>query len=282
MKTHCKKPVRLPVLFPALLLVCCFLLAGCGRLNGGGAEEDEEGTKTQMAELPPAAPAMGIGRVMSGIVTQREELILIDPGHGFGDPGNGDAEQSYWKDIGVCERDITIVVARMLDEELQKRGFRTAMTHDGETLPADFNYDWNDRFNPDERAACINYISPDYMVSLHVNSAENQSACGAIVFYNLTSQMKWNDWSKPAAEAIARAIDDYVMISAPTKAGSEVDYWFASYAVTRDTHAAGCLIEMGYATNEVDAENMLNEDWQRSMAEGIAEGIKRFFDSKED
>ena len=281
MNTHCKIPLRTLACFLAFLLLASFLFAGCSRLTGKEAEEDEEENRTEIVDLPPAAPAMGIGRVMPGVVTQRDELILIDPGHGFGDPGNGDAEQSYWKDIGVCERDITMTVSRMLDEELQKRGFHTAFTHDGETIPADFNYDWNDRFNPDERAACINYISPDYMVSLHVNSAENQSACGAIVFYNLTSQMKWNDWSKPAAEAIARAIDDYVMISAPTKAGSEVDYWFASYAVTRDTHAAGCLIEMGYATNEVDAENLLNEDWQRSMAEGIAEGIKRFFDSKQ-
>ena len=38
---------------------------------------------------------------------------------------------------------------------------------------------------------------------------------------------------------------------------------------------------MGFATNETDAENMLNEDWQQSMAHAIAVGIARFFDGME-
>ena len=278
---HCKKTTVLFLIFALLFSLTFACLTGCSEKNTGENSGDGVTEKKEVVHLPPASPAMGVGRVMPGLYVDRDELILIDPGHGFDDPGAGDTDASWWKDLEVRERDVTLAVAKMLDEELQARGFRTMMTHDGVTFPEEFNYDGNNKFMPDERAAYINYVAPDYMVSVHVNSAENQGACGAIVFYNLTSQTKWNDWSEPAAEYIADAIDEYVMISAPTKLGNEITHAFASYAVTRDTHAPGCLIEMGYATNEVDAQNLLREDWQRSMAQGIAAGIARFFDSLE-
>ena len=176
------------------------------------------------------------------------------------------------------------IAGRLLDtavEELRKKGFRTMLTHNGEYFPEEFNYDGNNKFHPDERVVYMNYVSPDYIVSVHVNSAGNANACGTIVFYNSTSSSKWNDWSEPAAEYIAEAIDACVEINASTKIENELTFDGASFAVTRDTHAAACLIEMGYVTNYDDAQDMLNEVWQRSMAEGIALGIARFFDSLE-
>ena len=264
-----------------LLLLFLACLTGCSRKEKSG-EDGETVSKREVVDLPPAVPAMGVGRVMPGVWAQRDELILIDPGHGFDDPGNGDGEMSWWLNLDVREREVTMAVAKMLDEELQKRGFRTSMTHDGKSFPQEFNWDGNNKFHVDERVAYVNSISPDYLVSVHVNYAQNQDACGAIVFYDLTSPSKWNDWSEPAAEYIAEAIDDYVMTTATTKLGNEIIYDFASYAMTRDTHCASCIVEMGYASNEVDAQYMLQEDWQLSMAEGIAEGIARFFDSMDD
>ena len=275
---HARKK-RALILGGLLLLLFLVCLSGCSRGESGKEDDGAAQSERQEIELPPAVPAMGVGRVMPGVWAQRDELILIDPGHGFDDPGNGDGDKSWWQNLDVRERDVTLVVANMLREELEKRGFRTAFTHDGTAFPQDFNYDGNNKFMPDERAAYINYVSPDYMVSVHVNYADNQNACGAIVFYDKTSPSKWNDWSEPAAEFIAEGIDDFVVTTATTKVGNEIIYDFASYAVTRDTHCAASLIEMGFASNEVDAQYMLREDWQRSMAEGIAEGIARFFAS---
>ena len=290
MDCHCKRTPcsHLP---RAVLKACSFALAsvlllscfpGCSRKKPevpAETEAIEEIKRVEDVVLLPASPATGIGRVMPSASREREELVLIDPGHGFDDPGNGDAENSYWLDLPVREREVTMAVSKKLEAELQEQGFRTMMTHDGVNRP-EYDWDQNWRFNPDERAAFINYIDPDYMVSIHVNSAASD-ACGAIVFYNLTSASKWNDWSKPAAEEIADAIDEFVLTSATTRTENETTYLDASHAVTRDTHAAGCLIEMGFATNETDAENMLNEDWQQSMAHAIAVGIARFFDGME-
>ena len=278
-----RKRQPVPVRVLALLTALCLLagLCGCRKDTGGEDQGTGPSAKDEVIVLPPDEPMMGIGRITSADAKERDQLILIDPGHGFDDPGNGDGDGSFWRDLGVRERDVTIVVAKMLDEELRKKGFRTMLTHNGEYFPEEFNYDGNNKFHPDERVVYMNYVSPDYIVSVHVNSAGNANACGTIVFYNSTSSSKWNDWSEPAAEYIAEAIDACVEINASTKIENELTFDGASFAVTRDTHAAASLIEMGYVTNYDDAQDMLNEVWQRSMAEGIALGIARFFDSLE-
>ena len=285
MDSLCKKPLAL--LLALTMLFSAAFMDGCRKgTDEKPKQEDktekEDASSSVVIELPPDPPAVGVGRIMPVTVKQRDQLIVIDAGHGFDDPGNGDAPESYWKDLDVRERDVTLVVAKMLDEELQKKGFRTLMTHNGVDHP-DYDFDYHWLFNPNERVAFVNSLDPqpDYFISVHVNSTGNQNACGAIVFYTLNSYYKWNDWSGPASESIAKAIDEMVEITASTRTENETTQLDASYAVTRETHVAASLVEMGFATNEGDAERMLNPDWQRSMAEAIATGIARFFDEME-
>lgn len=179
-----KKKILLPLLASALLLSC----------RPGTAAE-------QTAESPPAVPAMGVGRaaaspdsepavcgesVASGgpyesiretetkpeteVVLERDLLVCIDPGHGFEDGGSGASEASFYPD-GTLEKDVTITVAHLLKDALEKEGFRTVMTHDGKTIPEEYNWDGNDIFNPNERVALMNAPDPDYIVSIHTNAA---------------------------------------------------------------------------------------------------------------
>ena len=104
------------------------------------------------------------------------------------------------------------MVANMVSEDLQKRGFKTVMTHDGIHMPETYNWDGNDRFNPNERVAMMNDLNPDFIVSIHTNTAGNPNACGVQVYYNHVSGFKDNDWNEPAAVSIAEAIDELVEI----------------------------------------------------------------------
>lgn len=283
-----KRPGQLTLL--TLVLLLSALLFGCGRVRdepkvpeSGKTEAEtpaEVSVTTETVSLPPASPATGVGRIMPKVVEQRDTLICIDPGHGFEDGGSGDAETSFFPE-GVVEKDITIAVARLLNEDLTARGFRTVMTHDGVTIPAEFNWDGNDRFNPNERVAMMNALEPDYIVSVHTNTTGNPYACGVQVYYNHISGSKWNDWNEPAAEKIAEAIDEMVETTATTQLCNPITSDNASLAVTRDTHAAAALIELGFCTNEQDAEKLVDPEWQESVAEAIATGITRFFDGME-
>jgi len=236
--------------------------------------------REEVVELPPAMPAVGVGRIMPEVVEQRDILICVDPGHGFEDGGSGDADTSFYP-AGTLEKDITIVVATMVNEDLQKRGFKTVMTHDGVNMPETYNWDGNDRFNPNERVAMMNDLKPDYIVSIHTNTAGNPNACGVQVYYDHVSSFKDNDWNEPAAITIAETIDELVETTAETDLRNPINADNASLAVIRDTHPAACLIELGFCTNEKDAANLTDPTWQASVANAIAEGIERFFDGME-
>ena len=55
--------------------------------------------------------------------------VCIDAGHGFGDVGCGPAY------IGAYEYEITIRVAQLLRDKLEKEGITVILTHDGSTFP---------------------------------------------------------------------------------------------------------------------------------------------------
>ena len=232
--------------------------------------------KTIYAE--PASPATGIGRIMPEVVEPKNWLICIDPGHGFADPGTGPGCFD-----GVYEKDITVAVANLLKISLEDLGYKVVLTHDGITLPALGDTNGDSIFSaPYERPGYINtYIAPDYLVSLHVNASDtNPSACGVNVYYWQTG-LKNNDWSEEIGENIVDAIDDKVVTTAVTRLHSPETTADTNFVILGDTYCAASLVELGYCTNEVDAENMQNPEWQRSIAEAIAAGIDKFFSVRE-
>jgi N-acetylmuramoyl-L-alanine amidase len=258
------------------LLFCVTALFSCS--------SESEGTKpsavenSEKTELPPEEPAQyGVGRVVPVEVVQRDWLICVDPGHGFDDPGTGPALFA----AGTYEREITIAVARYLKTALEERGFNVVLTHDGITMPS--NGDWNgdNIFSaPYERPGYINtYVKPDYLVSLHVNAVEaNPYACGIVVYYS-QSGYKVNEWSHEAGQSIVDAITaSDLETTAITKLTNDKETADASFAINRETNAASSLIEMGFCTNEADAEHLQDPAWQEQLAEAIANGIEAFFD----
>ena len=260
----------------ALLLAAA--VTGCSRREKtpAPAPEQNQASEAEEVKLEPAEPAVGVGRVMPAVVVKKNRTICIDPGHGFYDNGTGEA--SYFPE-GVYEKHVTLAIANFLNQDLIDRGFDTIMTHNGVDVP-EYDWDGNWIFNPNERIAFINAQEVDYVVSIHVNAAGNPDACGVRIFYQ-DNNYKWNDWAKPAAETIKEAIDDTVEITAPTTANDPSTMADSDFAIPRETHAASSLIEVGFCTNVVDAVNLVNEEWQKSVANGIAEGIERFFDNLE-
>jgi len=92
-------------------------------------------------QLPPPAAPVRLGPV-----------VVLDPGHGGTDTGARGAS-------GLLEKDVTLQLARILRSELERLGYRTAMTR-------------NDDANPsyEDRAAVANAYRDPIFVSLHVSS----------------------------------------------------------------------------------------------------------------
>ncbi len=259
-----------------LLLAVSAFSTGCAgkEKSSSPAVEESLHKESEVTVLKPAIPAIGVGREKPAVVVKKNRTICIDPGHVFYDNGTGEA--SHFPE-GVYEKHITLAVSNFLNQALLDRGFDTIMTHNGTDLP-EYDWDGNGIFNPDERVAFINAQKVDYVISIHVNAAGNPDACGVRIYYN-DNNYKWTDWTEPAALAIKEAIDETVEITALTTAYDPSTMADSNFAIPRETHAASSLIKVGFCSNAADAENLVNEEWQKSIANGIAEGIERFFDN---
>lgn len=256
-----KRFLAIAVLLLSLLLLC----SSCGKSKA----HDKVASDADVIRL--GVPSNGLGRETESeevIEIQKKGItICIDPGHGFVDGGCGE-------EFGIVEKDITLAISNLLGEYLEELGYETIFTHDGETFPLSSVDDGNQIFNPNERVAYANTLDTDYFVSIHVNSYVQDTSVSGIRIYYVQNDKKTDSNSEPIAHDIAEALKrEMTLTVAPQVEKQEKN----SYAVVRETKTAASLIEVGFATNKTDAENMVNEEWQKQFAKAVADGINDFF-----
>lgn len=256
-----------------------------GSLFFSCAETQEEEQETT-AEQAAGADSTSTSTTMDYPRTNKDSItVCIDAGHGFGDVGCGPAYMDAY------EHEITLSATKLLQDKLEEKGITVILTHDGETFPtateitslADQygltykpeNMIENDIFSAYERVIWANVLDQqtegglDLFVSLHVNSIENApEVSGMSIDYcednpNLSFL---REFSKELERAYldANLTSEFVIFE---------DTYDDSFIVTKYTEIPAVLIEMGYATNTSDAQNMRSDTWQNSFASLLAEKI---------
>jgi len=249
----------------ALLLLC--QTVSCG------VEEEAETTaepSVPTMTITPAVPGVGIGRVMPVNEEPNGIVICIDPGHGFMDGGTGDGILPD----GLLEKDITMAIALKLSEDLTRYGFTTMLTHDGENPPQAAVYD--QIFNANERAAYANSITMDYFISIHVNSAANTGAEGSRIYY-YDNDRKVKKIGGTVAELMGKKIEENMPEDLDPVIVDQSTDPYNSFALCRELNYPSSLVEIGFCTNENDAEKMVRDDWQEQFAQSLADGINEYF-----
>lgn len=216
-----------------------------------------------------------------------KRVVMLDAGHGFRDIGC-DTDL-----IEGTEADVTISVVKLLKESLENKGITVILTHDGETFPTaeeiktlarkkglEFKEEDiidNDIFSAYERAIYASAIAEDegidLFLSLHVNSIDNNPDISQYEMYY------YEDTAYAAAvnvlcESLEQKLDNKARI-----VGADYEN---SYIVTKLGSHPSLLFEMGYATNERDANNLNSITWRRSFAETLAKEIEAWISSFED
>ncbi|MBQ7558553.1 MAG: N-acetylmuramoyl-L-alanine amidase [Lachnospiraceae bacterium] len=264
---HFKKNAFAAVIF---LLLVCLTFVSCSQK----APADWSGNTETEAAVPASK---GVGRkpqetepepTVDPIETRR--FICIDPGHGYVDGGCG---EGFLGDY--VEKDVTMMVARKLQEVLDGMGFKTVLTHDGVT-PSRGDYDGNNVFSAKERVPYINGLNPDYLISIHVNAFPDDETVSGVNLYYEQNGNKPNEWSEKITESISNAI-----MNGKAETSKITIHNNYTLALTRDTICAASLVEIGFCTNPEDAENMLDEEWQYDLVRAIGMGIYNFFSEAE-
>ncbi|TAE59195.1 MAG: N-acetylmuramoyl-L-alanine amidase [Nostocales cyanobacterium] len=172
------------------------------------------------------------------------------------DPGHGGKEKGALGPTGYPEKDVNLIVSKLLRDELVKKGAIVVMTRE------------DDRdVSLVERQQIIEKEAPNIALSIHYNAlpadgdAENTRGFGTF-------------WYHPQAHSLAIFLQNYVV-----KKLGKPDYgvFWNNLALTRPAVAPAVLLELGFMINPQEFEEIVNPQEQKKMAKTLADGVTEWF-----
>ncbi|MEH1997343.1 MAG: N-acetylmuramoyl-L-alanine amidase [Nostoc sp.] len=187
--------------------------------------------------------------------TRRKPLanfkIVLDPGHGGKETGASGP-------TGYLEKDVNLVVSKLLRDDLVKRGATVVMTREDDR-----------EVSLVERQAIISQEEPAIAISIHHNSLPDDGDAEKIKGFAAF-------WYQPQAHNLAIFLQKYVV----KKLGKpSYGVFWDNLALTRPTAAPSVLLELGFMSNPDEFEQVVNPEEQKKMANAIAQGITEWFRS---
>lgn len=213
---------------------------------------------TPMPATSSSVPKKEISLVLPPVIKKKgssnQWVIVIDPGHGGEDFGT----HSLGK-LKYHEKYLNLTTAEMLKSFLEGYGYKVVLTRKDDT------------FIPlEERAEFANNLNTKLFVSVHYNSAPNPDAEGVEVFYYRYD----TDKSRVSeSKLLAQCVLDKILKN--TKANSR-GVKHGNFAVIRLTKMPAILVEAGFLTNTKEMEKIKTKEYQKKVAQSIAQGIKDF------
>ncbi len=218
-------------------------------------------------------------------------VILIDPGHGGKDPGAIGTVTIGGKTTQIREKDIVLKVATDLYGSLRARypDKKVLLTRSDDTYPT-----------LEDRVELANGVKTGpneaiLYVSIHANSAFNQSSSGFEVWY-LSPDYRRTVIDKTDTDAteilpilnsmmeeefttesilIAKSVSDSLQQTIGDKSqnrGIKEEAWF----VVRNAKMPSVLIELGFVSNPAEAKLLADEGYLKKCSAGIYNGINTF------
>ncbi|HEY9781917.1 MAG TPA: N-acetylmuramoyl-L-alanine amidase, partial [Leptolyngbyaceae cyanobacterium] len=177
--------------------------------------------------------------------------ILLDPGH-------GGAETGAIAPTGYPEKDINLLISKLVREQLKQRGAIVYMTREEDK-----------DVSLSERVATIDKIEPAIAISIHYNALPDGG--DAINTKGLSAF-----WYHPQAHSLAMFLHNYLVRKLNR---SDYGVYWNNLALTRPTSAPSVLLELGFIINPDEFEWIVNPQEQEKLAVAIAQGITQWFSS---
>ena len=197
--------------------------------------------------------------------------IVLDPGHGGIDGGTS------FNDI--LEKNINLSIGFKLKDVLIKRGATVIMTREIDDSLDDHIDNGGSRHREDlnSRVKVVNENEVDIYISIHVNHTKNKNRLGPIIFYNKDSE---------ESKKLAVCMQDYLNnLSAYNKMDEYIKHSVTSgnYYTLSNIMVPGIIVEMGFISNKIDRELLLDDEHQNEIVDLIARSVITYIhEDKED
>ncbi|MFR7821447.1 MAG: N-acetylmuramoyl-L-alanine amidase [Candidatus Pseudoruminococcus sp.] len=199
---------------------------------------------------------------VSAEVSEKELIVVIDAGHG--------GEDSGAVANSVLEKDINLEIALKLRDMLKASGIEVKMIRESDISIYDTaSGTIRERKVSDlkNRVEIVNDNKKNILVSIHQNKFEQSKYSGAQMFYSTN-----NDRSQILAENIRKSITGLIQPENKRelkKGGSDI------YLLNK-ANVPAVIVECGFISNEEEAKNLSNEEYQSKMAFAIYCGILEY------
>lgn len=191
------------------------------------------------------------------------KTIMIDAGHGGSDPGAMNGEHK--------EKVYTLQIAKRLQTQLEKLGFRVIMTRTGDTYPT-----------LQDRAALCKKYKPDLYISIHCNSSTNKTPAGIETYRAVpvggtetkgskvkTQKQSANEYDANSSRLAFEMQKGLVAATGATDRGTRHQ---AIYVIGNATCPA-VLLEVGYLSNTAELKKIASPEYQNKIVSGILAGL---------
>lgn len=193
-------------------------------------------------------------------ITTSKKVVVLDPGHGDGDPGATSG--------GVQEKALNLFVSLKVKSRLEAKGYEVIMTRKDDTF-----------LELSERATLANQSKADIFVSIHAN-AFNGTAHGIETYsYNRKGNAKNplvanNSDRNLRSGALALSVQNaLVNKTGAFNRGAKT----ANFHVVRETGMPAILVEMGFVDHTSERAKLRTNAYQDKLADGITTGIVNYF-----
>lgn len=178
----------------------------------------------------------------------QKKVIMLDSGHGGNDTGCNRGD--------IYEKDINLAITMRLKKLLEDKGYQVIMTRETDVY-----------VSLEERTDMANQRQPDIFVSIHQNSMENDTESNGIEthYYELPDID-----SQKLAETIQNALIK------TTSARDRGIFDDRGLYVLKNTTIPACLVETGFLSALDEGKRLSETDYQKKIADGIAQGIENY------
>lgn len=268
------------IILSMMLLILAF--SGCGSNEAEMATESSSVSDTRMTEPVDEKTAKQKATEPAykedNIAAESAKTIVIDPGHssvvsGEMEPlGPGSVEMKAADSIGtqgvstgVPEYELTLEVSQKLQSELTARGYNVLLTRNTNDIA----------LSCAERAAIANENAADVFLRIHANGSEDQTVQGAMTIC-ITPQNPFY----PALYPQSRALSDEILQALCSETGCENEGVWETDTMSGNnwSQVPATIVEMGYMTNPEEDLQLISEEYQDKIVQGIADGLDAYLE----